>query len=420
MQAGGLPQNSLNGVVVTTHADLKLTNQTSKDLTLSAGFKYNERDNQTDSNTYHFVDLGNASHEAVNIPMSNRKIQAELAGDYRINPSNRIRLAYEYEGIRRWCDNSLANNAQGELPAGFVYTDSSCAQVPRSNENKLGADYKLKVGEAVNFNAGYSYARRNSDVNNTFYNPMQANSEGFEARGYLAFFQASRNEQLVKTGITWQANEKLSLGLNGRYVYDNYNDSTLGVQHGDTWSTNLDVAYNYSENGVVSAFASMQKRYRTLDNGAGHGFSAIPDPNVWTNKLYDDDYTFGLNANQKGLFGGKFELAGSLAYSLGKTHYTTDIPYLPQANTCSLANSLTCGSTPDIKNRMWNASITGNYQIDKASKVAIGYRFQKLQSNDYYYNYYQYGYSGTTTLPTNEQANNYTVNVITATYTYNF
>ena len=46
MQPNGLPASSLNGVVETTHGDLKLTNQSIKDLTLSAGFKFNERDNQ--------------------------------------------------------------------------------------------------------------------------------------------------------------------------------------------------------------------------------------------------------------------------------------------------------------------------------------------------------------------------------------
>ncbi len=58
MQVGGLPQSSLNGLVVTKHADLKLTNQTTRDLALSAGFKFNDRDNRTASNIYKFYDLG--------------------------------------------------------------------------------------------------------------------------------------------------------------------------------------------------------------------------------------------------------------------------------------------------------------------------------------------------------------------------
>ena len=47
MQANGLPTNSLNGVVETKHGDIKLTNQSIKDLTLTAGYKINERDNNT-------------------------------------------------------------------------------------------------------------------------------------------------------------------------------------------------------------------------------------------------------------------------------------------------------------------------------------------------------------------------------------
>ncbi len=427
---GKPPQGSLDGLVETYHADLKLTNQTTKDLVLSAGVKYNERDNQTASNTYNFIDLGNKNRTAVNTPMSNRKTQVEVAGDYRINESNRVHLAYEYEGIERWCNNALANNTKGVAPAGYVYTASSCVQVPSSDEHKVAAGYKLRLTEAVNFNAGYSYADRKSDINSSFYNPMQALNEGFENPGYRAFFDASRTEQLVKAGVEWQATDKLSFGLNGRYQDDRYDDSILGVQNGNAWSVNLDSTLSYSENGTISAFASIQQRERDFSNMSGR----LPTPGVlaatatvgggiWTNQMSDDDYAFGLTAKQKGLLGGKLELAGGLTYSLGKTQYTNQVPYfIPTATvaSCSSSNSLTCGSTPDIRNRMLSVNVNGNYQIDKANKVVVGYMFQQLESNDYYYNFYQNGYVGTGNLPTNEQSPSYTVNVVTAAYIYSF
>ena len=53
-----LPTASLNGLVITQNANLKVTDQTFKNLTLSAGLKYNERDNQTPSNVYRFLCAG--------------------------------------------------------------------------------------------------------------------------------------------------------------------------------------------------------------------------------------------------------------------------------------------------------------------------------------------------------------------------
>lgn len=421
MGGGVPPVGSLDGLVVTTHADLKLSNQTTKDLALSAGLKYNERDNQTASNTYNFIDLGGKNRTAVNAPMSNKKTQAEVAGDYRINQSNRVHLGYEYEKVERWCNNAAANSAQSPsatVPAGYYAQNAgTCVQIPESKENKLVAGYKLKVGETVNFNAGYAYAKRDADVNNAFYNPIQADAEGFENLGYRAFFDASRTENLVKAGVNWQANDKLSLGLNARYLDDQYNDSPLGVQGGRTWSANLDASYSYTDNGIVSAYWSVQNRQRDLLTGNGR-FVVTAPTNLWSNQLYDDDNTVGLSIKQKGLMGGKLELVGDLNYSLGKTHYSTQVPYA--SATCGLTTSLTCGDTPDIKNETVMLRIGGTYQIDKASKVALGYLHQKLTSNDYYYNFYQTGYTGTGNLPTNEQAPSYSVNLVSASYIYMF
>ena len=416
MQNTTYPQ-SLDALVKTSHADLHLTNQASQKMTLSAGLKYDERDNQTASNAYAFYTLGADPVTSYNTPESNRKTQAELAGDFHIDQNHKLRLAYNYEYYQRWCNNFPAGAAQAasEAPVGY-YTNGSCFQVPESKENKLSADYRLKAGDAVNFNAGYSYAKRNSDVLNSFYNPMQGFSEGFENLGWVAFFDASRKEQLVKAGVNWQANEKLSLNLNGRYLDDKYDDSTLGVQKGHMGSANLDASYSYSRYGVVSAYYSYQKRERDMVSGAGR-FALVAPTQIWSNQLSDEEDTVGLSARQKGLMAGKLELAGDLTYSLGKSGYSTQVPY---SAICALSTSLTCGSTPDIKNEMTQFKLTGTYSLDKVSQVLMGYLFQHLKSNDYYYNGYQYGYTSTGLLPTNEQAPSYTQNVVFAAYKYSF
>jgi len=64
--------------------------------------------------------------------------------------------------------------------------------------------------------------------------------------------------------------------------------------------------------------------------------------------------------------------------------------------------------------------LSGNYQVDKHSTIALGYTYQCLHSNDYLYNAYQIGFTPSTLLPTNQQDQSYSVNLLTATYTYNF
>jgi MtrB/PioB family decaheme-associated outer membrane protein len=413
-----LPVNSLGALVESTHADLKLSHQATRALNLSAGLIYNERNNKTAARTYTFLDLGGGAQTVTNIPMSHKRTQLQLAGDYRLNASQRLHVGYEYEDFKRWCNDPAANNAQGVLSAtntGY-YTTASCVQVPENKDNKLDLGYRLKASDAVDVKLDYTYSRRTADVNPSFYNPMQANNQGFENFGYVAFFDASRKENAYKAGVNWQANAKLNLGLSGRYTKDDY-DSTLGVQQGDAKSLNLDASYSVSENSTVAAYGTWQKRTRDLLTANGRN-AVAPLTTLWTNALADEDTTVGVSGKQKGLMGGKLELNEDLTYSLGKAGYSTAVLYTLTGN--AAIGNLSYGDTPDIRSEMTRLRISGTYQLDKAAQVVVGYLYQHLKADDYYYNAYQTGFTPTTLLPTNQQAPNYSVNVVYAAYRYTF
>ncbi|MEO7323289.1 MAG: MtrB/PioB family decaheme-associated outer membrane protein [Dokdonella sp.] len=409
-----LPAGSLDGRVDLKHADLKLTHQASNAVSLAAGLKYNERDNHTPSYAYTFLDLGGEAQTAINIPMSNKRFQFDAGADWRIDSRQRLHMGYEYDHIERWCNNALANNAQGELSPTNVgyYTTASCVQVPKNSENRIVTTYKLKASDTIDLNAGYTYGRRTADVNASFYNPMQANSEGFENFGYRAFFDASRNESLFKAGATWQATSKLSLGLNGRYTKDDYG-SALGVQNGDSASANLDANFSYSETASIGAYASWQKRTRDLLSATGRN-AVAPLTALWMNTLADRDNTLGISGRQKGFKGGKLEFAEDFTYGLSKSKYVTALVQ----NIPSVVGNH--GATPNISSELTQFKLTASYQFNKASSLIAGNIYQRLKSNDYYYNAYQYGFTPTTLLATNQKAPNYSVNTVFVAYRFSF
>ena len=460
--APGNSKNSLDGLVVNTHADLKLSDQTTKDLSLSAGIKYDVRDNQTQSNIYNFNAIsGSASNIAFypNTPLSNKKTQLELAGEYRVDKDQRVRLAYNREDVKRWCNQYAVGsvNAVTGLPyalasAGGVNNypaGTNCVVAIASADDKLSASYKLRASEDVNLNASYSYSNRKADFdqnavaafigmngNVTAVQPSPSVNptlirgvNGGDFIGFSPFFDASRKEQLIKVGVNWQANEKLSLGLGGRYTDDKYG-STYGVQNGNSWSLNLDSTYAYSESGSVFAYVTQQHRQRDLTDqqnslavAATGSKISVPANSNWTNTLKDDDTTVGLGAKQGGLMGGKLELLGDLSYSTSKTGYLTQLNYagLTTASLdCSASILLTCGQVPEFKSESYKLTVKGIYQVDKKTKVALGYLFQKLNSTDYYYNGMAYGNTPTKLMPTNQEAPNYIVNAVTVTYLYSF
>lgn len=426
----GLPEiaavpQAFDGKVVTTHANLKLTHQASRDLALTAAVKYNERDNQSSSNTYRYYAINNLTtmDAATNAPYSNRKTEVELAGDYRIDKKQSVRLAYNFETISRWCSN-MAN--------GF----NNCLVSPSSDENKIALRYKVKPVEDLSFNAAYSYADRHSKFDHNAVTPLSGldtltpndvNAQDYP--GFIAYTYASRKQDQLRAGVSWQASERFELGLNGRYAKDDYYNSTLGVQDSRTTSINLDATYSYAENGSVSAYVSWQDNKRNLLSGAaGNGAvntassasGLVAPTNLWHNKLDGDAFVIGLSGKHRGLLGGKLDVMGDISYSDDKAGYSTAVGYPITGCNAATGNNLNCGDLPDITSRVLTLKLSGAYQIDKSSKIGLGYIYQNRRSNDYYYNTGLYGYTPNRVMPTNELVPNYTVSVVMATYIYSF
>ena len=344
------------------------------------------------------------------------------AGFYSISHLNKqqsIQVVYNHDKTDRWC-NSYA-------------TAAGCLIATSNTEDKLGAKYKLKAGNGVTFNAGYSVADRKGSydfnartplIGRDTLTPSFVNSQNYP--GFVAVLYDGRKQDVLKAGVNWQATEQLDLGVEGRFAKDKY-DSTLGVQSVKTTGINLDATYSYSDQGSVSAYASWQNDKRVNRVGAAGGgavnaaatYAALVAPvNIFTYSLAESSDALGLVTKHSGLMGGKLELTGDLSYSFDKSGYNTELQYV--LATCSATNATSCGALPDITSRLTTLKLTGIYNIDKSSKVAVAYVYQNRKTSDYYYNTTQTGYTPGRGLPTNEQAPNYSVNVIGVSYIYSF
>jgi MtrB/PioB family decaheme-associated outer membrane protein len=463
--AAPAPTTSLGGFVLSKHADVKLTNQAAQNLILTASYKYDERDDKTASNFYKLYALdGAANHVGYfpNAPISNKKSQSELAGDFRLTKDQRLRLAYNLEDVSRWCD-QYAVSASGQIITGTGTSNTvpgtnsypngtNCVVATQSGDEKLSASYKLKANDNLNFNLGYSYSSRktNSDQNaitdhiSSLGNPTNVTAanqiQGVNAGNYLGFypaFNASRKEKMLKAGVNWEATEGLSLTASAKYTDDVY-DSTYGVKKGNSWSANLDGTYAYSENGSISAYVTQQHRQRDLTDlyrspytviqaavPAGAAALNVDSGATWTNKLQDNETTVGVAAKQGGASGSKLELSEDLTYTLGKTGYDTQFNYTAATNgttiyTCASPQFLTCGALPNISNKMLQFRLAGKYAVSKSTKVTFGYLYRQLKSDDYYYNGLQIGSTPAGMMPTNQQAPAYSVNVFSLGYAYDF
>jgi hypothetical protein len=301
----------------------------------------------------------------------------------------------------------------------------SCVAVPKSAEDKFVVNYRADASDNLNFNAGFNYSDRNATVNPAFYSPLHANSEGFENYNYQAYFDGSRREKMVKAGVNYQASDKLNLSMDMRGTKDDYYDSVMGVQKGKSSSVNLDAAYQVSEKTSASVYANWQYRSRDMVSATGRNAVGTAGLAGWSNRLTDKGSAFGVDLKHGGMLHGKLDLSADVSYSLDKTHYNTEsyTTALIPGIVCASApgnSGYNCGSTPTISSELLRARLMARYRIDRRSSVAFGYIFEKLNSNDYYYNYYQLMSTGTTTMPTNQPSPSYTENVVFVSYRYSF
>ncbi len=443
------PAPSFNGLANTSHADLKVSDQTTKDLSLSASYKFDQRNNlsQSNINNFYAVDGSNIANYP-STPLSFQKQLINLNGDYRLTSNQKVQIVYGNESIKRWCNQYAVGgniiSGSSNFPAG-----ADCVTANSSNANNLNALYRAKVNDAVSVKLGYGVDIRKTLWNQSAIaafsgtNPNAAPGilpnavPGQNANDYVGFqpfFEASRTQQTTKANVNWQAAENLSFGLGGKYIYSNYPDSTYGVQNGNSWVLSLDSTLNYAEEGMISGYVTQQNGQRNMTNyvySAGSSTSAKVN-GTWNNTLNDIATTFGIGARQAGLMTGKLSLNGDVTYSLAQSQYSTNLNYIPtttggSALSCAVDASATppsvagqCGTLPTIRNAMAAIKLGASYQVDKNSRVALRYIYQHLYSSDYYYNAYQTGYTPIGVLPTNQTTGSYNVNVIAASYTYSF
>jgi len=434
------PASNFNGLVNTSHADIKLTDKTIKDLSLLASYKIDRRDNLSQSNIYNFNAISMAANNQgyyPNTPLSLQTGLFQLGGEYRLTKDQRLGLTYGNQSVARWC-NQYATGVGGN-PGNTYPSGANCVTANSSRSNAVDATYKIKANESIDLKLAYGVDYRKTTSNQTAIAAfsganvnvatgvapwMVPGQNGGDYVGYMPFFEASRNQQVVKARVNWQAAEDLTLGLNGKYAYATYPDSTYGVQNSTTWNLSLDGSYQYAEQGTVTAYAVQQNSQRNLSSYYYSNTSTSNFSGAWNNNLTGHDTTFGLSLKHNGLLSGKVNLNGDLTYSLGQSFYNTSpgsFAVTTCSGTCAVGpNSGTWGSPPAIRNDLLALRLGGTYQLDKSSKLGLQYLYQRLVSSDYYYTNLQYGSTPAAVMPTNQTSGSYNVNVITLGYTYSF
>ena len=311
-----VPVSSLNGLVVNESFNAKFNAKPAKRLTVTAGYKYDNRDNRTAIHIFQYADAGEAATANANFvagpnnPLgavlaqnananraySKKTNQANGEADFALPSRQWLKGTYEYERNNRDCYSSWI----------------SCADAAITNEHSLRGEYRATPTDELTFRVGYTYAARrtpsynenaflalvpyanvspatatggmtayafmtasgwngwgpalpyavttgNANVffpnNNALPNAMYANNNRIsELPGMRRYYVADRDRNKVRTSATWQATNELSFQGNVDYNKDHYADAIYGLQDTNTWAANVEGMYAVATDLSLSVF----------------------------------------------------------------------------------------------------------------------------------------------------------------------
>jgi MtrB/PioB family decaheme-associated outer membrane protein len=480
--AGAFPATAnLNGDVTSTAVNLKLTHKVNKDLNFASTYKYDERQNNTPINVYSFADIDQkiaANNQLSNTPYSKRINQGNLDANYSFAQGHWLKAGYEIQNIDRWCSGTWI----------------SCVDTGTTTENTGRLDYRGVWTDKINGKLGYAYSHRTADNynqdnaawpqypqtvgnallytriaasglpawgpflpyantppgalfpnNNPAANPTGNNNYSFDINGLGRFNTSSRDRQKATSYINYQVTDKLSTGLGGDYRYDNYPNSSFGLQSSRNWGINLDSSYAFNEDTSAQLFYSYQN---ILSNSAGMSYGnnsntgstalgsvvggCVPsiramnntakiDPcRNWNTGMNDNIDTVGLGAKHKGFLNGKLDINGDFLFSFARTliDVTGGNYQLPTGGTKYYYTP--AANMPTVKTQTFTFKLDAKYIINKPSAVHLGYMYQRMLSSDYIYTGMQPIGAPQGVMPTFEQAPQYSIHVVGLSYIYNF
>jgi MtrB/PioB family decaheme-associated outer membrane protein len=327
----GLPTGSLQGLVVWSTVNAKLTSKLGKKWNLTASYKFDNRDNQTPVNTYLFQDanepksgtsafaglnglpatLGTNTNVYNNRAYSRQINQINVLAEYAVAKRQYLQAGYDWQKVDRWCTNAWINCADApttnehtvraewhknmgtvtgqvsyafSLRRGFYDEDSFLALVPLAGIEPKGGATQSVLGylettglTAFGPFAGFPttpltgnaaiFSPNNNIVPNALYGSRNNINE---IPGLRRFFVADRDRHKVRSNVDWQATDKFSLQGTGDFTNDDYVNSVYGLLRGTSWAATADASYAVSADFVFDLFYTYDDQ-RFLTTGDAYG-----------------------------------------------------------------------------------------------------------------------------------------------------
>lgn len=338
LPASVLPTNSLDGEVDTRLVDVKLSSRPLPKLRLSAQYKYNERDNKTDQNSYDYV-----------------------VADTALSTNARTNLPYGYQQNLWKLEAGYQLPGRTELSAGFDYDrfERPLQEVDETRDKTFWSRFKFRPLVRLDAWVKYAYADRSASD----YQVISA-IEPPQNPQMRIFYMAERDRNEISGSISMVALDDLNIDLTGFYAKDDYNDTSIGLIDADDLSYTVDLSYTPRDTITAYLFYTYERIESRQRNSA---FLAAP---VWNEKSRDTFDTAGVGVKVEAIRR-KLDVGADYLYSRGRGKI--DVQGIGGDN----------DSFPNLKTRLHGFSLYADYKLRPNMSVKAGYRYEKYDSSNW-------------------------------------
>lgn len=365
-----LPRGSLDGRIDTLLVDLGIASRPLPKLDLRANYRYEDHDNKTPRDIYVRI-AGDAqtqpegianANARINLPYSFEKHKVSLDAGYRLLPWSKLALGYEYD-----------------------QRDRELQEVDKTREHTVRAKASAAPFDFADGWIEYSHAFRDgsSYVDNAIFLDSHTSAfletlpadERFENHPALRKFHlADRDRDSIHGVVTFIPHERVTLGLDGRYVLDDYDDSVLGLEENRIISATVDASYSPRPGMTGYAFLTYEN-LRYEQRGHQHNPAFLPsltDPaQRWSIDTEDEVFTTGIGLDWA-LIKDKLDLGVEYTFSTADTHIQ------PMAG-----SALTAAPLPDVESTLHRVGVRLDYKLKENLSARFGYRYETLDTEDF-------------------------------------
>jgi MtrB/PioB family decaheme-associated outer membrane protein len=407
-----LPRQSLDGMVGIFLLNLRATTNPLPPLTISGGYRLYDFDDMTDELVFpgHVVNdrppVVDEARRATRFPYT--KHNADVDARWRFSSELATTVGAGWERWDRVFHREVPNSDEyfGKLAVDASPLDWLLARLT----------YKPSFRRIDEYN---TFAHLAHTVIEDITPDAQAQGQSPLLR---KFDEADRDRQRVDLLVQLTPTDVVSISPTVSYWYDDYYNSTLGLQDAENWSAGFDVGWTpmpwlSASAGYVYEKVDQQQRSRSRPVTGTTTFD-FPDFD-WVSNNVDIYHT--IRASLKAtLIPEILDLIFEASYSRGNSEIKTRNPLTPTSGTAAQRTTATAKPFPDLENTLIDLGASVRYRFAKAWSLSLGYLFEKFEQTNFRTDTLNPFNAGVTSIYLGNDLKDYTAHIFTLALGYHF